>query len=171
MAMPVRTSLLLLLLGACGKHPLQGYGLEQRQAVQGLQFPTGLPQPGVVQPVVAFPNLTFDAPLLFAALPDGSNRVVVVQQGGLVRIFTNDPAVSTTSIYLDLSGRVLFGGEEGLLGLAFHPDYAQNGQFYVYYSMDNPRRSVISRFQVQACCTCRPATAAAATIRSTTPRT
>jgi glucose/arabinose dehydrogenase len=45
---------------------------------------------------------------------------------------------------------VLFNGEQGLLGLAFHPNYAENGYFYVDYVADNPRRTVIARFQVMA---------------------
>ena len=54
-----------------------------------------------------------------------------------------------TGVFLDISDRVLFdGGERGLLGLAFHPDFAENGYFYVNYNADNPNRTVISRFKV-----------------------
>ena len=101
----------------------------------------------------AFPLLhdgTFgDRPVLFTYLPDGSGRVIVVEQDGLAHIFENDPDVTEVAIYLDLSDRVSRdGNEEGFLGLAFHPEYASNGRVYVYYSAAGPRRSVISRFTV-----------------------
>mgnify|MGYP001824950405 FL=1 len=52
----------------------------------------------------------------------------------------------STVVMLDISNQVLFSGEQGLLGLAFHPDFTNNGFFYVHYSASNPRRSVLSRF-------------------------
>lgn len=141
------------LLGAVGCHDggsVPDYGLSRRQTVQGLTFPTGLPQPTALQQVSAFAGLVFDMPVLLCAPPDLSNRIVVVQQAGLVRIFANDPGVTTATDFLDLRAIVQSGGEEGLLGLAFHPDYATNGWFYVYYTRGGPRRSVLSRFQVSA---------------------
>jgi len=51
-------------------------------------------------------------------------------------------------IFLDVRGKVLYGGEMGLLGLVFHPNYKENGFFYLDYTTDNPRRTVISRFKV-----------------------
>ena len=120
-------------------------------------IPTPTPGPAPPIPQIstapAFPRLgdgTFGRrPVLFTYLPDGSDRVVVVEQDGLAHIFENDPSITETAIYLDLSDRISrSGNEEGFLGLAFHPEYALNGQFYVYYSASNPRRSVISRFTV-----------------------
>ena len=57
---------------------------------------------------------------------------------------------SGSSVFLDISNQVLFGGEQGLLGLAFHPNYSQNGYFYVDYVADNPKRTVIARFTVSS---------------------
>ena len=99
----------------------------------------------------AFPNLHFttfgDGTVLLTYPPDGTNRIVVVEQEGLVKIFENNPSVSQVSTFLDIQPQVAQNGnEEGLLGLAFHPNYATNGYFYVYYSSSNPRRSTISRF-------------------------
>src|SRR5204863_6325885 len=51
---------------------------------------------------------------------------------------------------LDLSGKVASGGEEGLLALAFDPNYATNGFFYVYYTLGSPNPSVLSRFRVSS---------------------
>ena len=64
-------------------------------------------------------------------------------------MFPNQQTVEDAQVFLDIRGRVNDrGNEEGLLGLAFDPDYASSGLFYVYYSASNPRRSVISRFSV-----------------------
>lgn len=146
-----RSAWLLVLLGlvACGGGEAWN-GRVARVPVEGLAFPNGLAQPGPVQPVVAFPGLWFDRPVFLTAPPDGTDRIVVVEQNGLVRIFANDTQVMATTTYLDLTGVVNAGGEEGLLGFAFHPDYASNGTFYTYYTAANPRRSVVSRWQVSA---------------------
>ncbi|WP_218082917.1 PQQ-dependent sugar dehydrogenase [Anthocerotibacter panamensis] len=96
----------------------------------------------------AFSNLTFTNPLDIQHPPDGSERLLVVEQGGQIRVFANTPAAQQAGVFLDLGDRVLAGGELGLLGLAFHPDYAQNGYFYLNYTADNPRRTVIARYQV-----------------------
>ena len=70
-----------------------------------------------------------------------------MEQEGLVKIFENSASVSQVTTFLDIQSQVSRNGnEEGLLGLAFHPDYTENGYFYVYYTASNPRRSVISRF-------------------------
>lgn len=129
-----------------GDGPL--YGLGQRQIVEGIAIPDGLPDPSPLQAVRAFPNLWFQNPLFLCAPPDGSDRVFVLEQRGVVRAFANDPSVTATSTFLDIQHLVNAGGEEGLLGFAFHPDYAVNGQFYTYYSAAGPRRSVLSRWQV-----------------------
>jgi len=80
---------------------------------------------------LAFPNLTFSQPVGIVAPGDGSNRLFAIEQAGVIRIFENSPAVAASSSFLDIRNRVLFGGEQGILGLAFHPDYAENRYFYV----------------------------------------
>ncbi|HUL44840.1 MAG TPA: PQQ-dependent sugar dehydrogenase [Bacteroidota bacterium] len=97
-----------------------------------------------------FPNLSFNSPIGFYHPNDTSNRVCVVEQGGVIRIFQNDSTVTTTKTFLDITDSIVSGGELGLLGLAFDPDYANNGYFYVDYDRDNPLRTVISRFRVSA---------------------
>jgi glucose/arabinose dehydrogenase len=102
-----------------------------------------------VQLVSAFPNLRFTKPLFVTHPSDGTDRVFVVQQDGLIRVFANDSAVSSYSTFLDISDRISSSsGEEGLLGLAFDPDYAKNGYFYIDYTAPNPRRTVIARYSV-----------------------
>ncbi len=99
--------------------------------------------------VKAFPNLSFERPVDFQHADDGTNRVFVVEQAGKIHVFNNSATVISTTIFLDITDRVSrAGNEEGLLGLAFHPDYQLNGQLYVYYSAATPRRSVVARYDV-----------------------
>jgi glucose/arabinose dehydrogenase len=96
----------------------------------------------------AYPNLTFSSPVDLQYAPDGTDRVFVVEQSGIIKVLENNRNTTTTKVFLDITDRVTSGGETGLLGLAFHPDYANNGYFYVYYTTPSPLRSHISRFQV-----------------------
>lgn len=74
----------------------------------------------------------------------GDGRLFVVEQSGVIRVF--DPAASGTEVFLDIGDRVGDqGNEQGLLGLAFHPDFDSNGFFYVNYT-DNRGDTVIARF-------------------------
>ncbi len=61
------------------------------------------------------------------------SRLFVVQQNGIIKIVQPNGAVNTTN-FLNISSKIIFGGERGLLGLAFHPQYATNGYFFVYYN-------------------------------------
>jgi len=98
----------------------------------------------------AFPNLTFEQPVDIQSPNDGTNRLFVLSQPGIIYAFNNDPETKNREVFLDIRGKVLFGGEQGLLGLAFHPNYRDNGYFYLDYTTSNPRRTVISRFKVSA---------------------
>lgn len=101
------------------------------------------------QTVNAFPNLSFDQPLDLQHPSDGSQRLFVVEQSGVIRVFDNDASATTSTVFLDIQNQVDDNGsEEGLLGLAFHPDYESNGYFYVNYTAANPDRTVIASFQV-----------------------
>ena len=102
------------------------------------------------QAQVAFPQLTFDRPVDLQAPPDGSDRLFVVEQPGRILVLENAPTVTQTKVFLDLTSAVSYGGERGLLGLAFHPHYADSGYFYVNYTRPGPLRTVISRFKVSA---------------------
>jgi len=99
---------------------------------------------------VAFPNLTFNQPVSLVNSGDGTNRLFVIEQAGVIRVFENSQNVATSSVFLGISSQVLFGGEQGLLGLAFHPNYTMNNYFYINYVVDNPRRTVIARYSVSA---------------------
>jgi glucose/arabinose dehydrogenase len=95
---------------------------------------------------VAFHQLTFSQPVGVYNANDGTNRFFVVEQASVIRVFQNSANTAAAPIFLDISDRVLFSGEQGLLGLAFHPNYTQNGYFYVDYVAANPTRTVISRY-------------------------
>ncbi len=99
----------------------------------------------------AFPGLEFDRMVLLTYPEDGSGRLFVVLQPGRIVVFENDPGVESAETFLDIRERVNnSGNEEGLLGLAFDPAFAENGHFYVNYTASGPRRTVVSRFTVSA---------------------
>ncbi|WP_234733296.1 PQQ-dependent sugar dehydrogenase [Tellurirhabdus bombi] len=98
----------------------------------------------------AFPNITFSQPVEMTHAGDRSNRVYVVEKGGRIRVLENSPATQSASLYLDIQNRVATAGEMGLLGLAFHPNFKQNGYFFVNYVKENPRETIISRFKASS---------------------
>ena len=100
--------------------------------------------------VRAFPNLQFDQPIDLQSPNDNSNRIFILEQEGEVFVFQNLDSISDATQFLDLRDKVEFQGEMGLLGLAFHPNFANNGYFYVNYITLNPRRTVIARYEVSS---------------------
>ncbi|MBO0696927.1 MAG: PQQ-dependent sugar dehydrogenase [Zavarzinella sp.] len=116
-----------------------------------------------LEPQVAFPDLQWtgwekDAdgklvplrPLVLTHAGDGSNRVFVATQHGVVHVFPNDQKATRTKVFLDIQKKVRYSdqeNEEGFLGFCFHPKYKENGEFFALY---NPKRltTVISRFRV-----------------------
>lgn len=97
-------------------------------------------------------------PLLLTGAGDGTNRIFVVSQYGSVHVWPNDPQAEEMKTFFDIRDRVQYHdkeNEEGFLGLAFHPRYKENGQFFVYYTakrhrQDDPHMSIISRFRVSS---------------------
>ena len=92
---------------------------------EGLSLPTGIINTGV----------------------PGDGRLFVTQQGGQIRILTADGTLLSTP-FLDITGKVSLFGENGLLGLAFDPDYDTNGYFYIYYTRLSDRNNVLARYRV-----------------------
>lgn len=108
----------------------------------------GSPNPLPLEAVKAFPKLEFERPTEITHAGDGTNRLFVVEQAGVIRVLENRKDAPEAKVFLDIREVTLReGNEEGLLGLAFHPKFQQNGEFFVYYST-KPRSSVISRFRV-----------------------
>jgi glucose/arabinose dehydrogenase len=86
---------------------------------------------------------------VFLTAPPGDSRLFIVEKDGLIRIYKNGSLLSTP--FLNLTGRTTKGGEEGLLGLAFAPDYATSGRFYVSYTApggSNGGNTIIARYHV-----------------------
>ncbi len=98
----------------------------------------------------AFELLRFERPVFLTHAGDDSNRVFVVEQKGIIRVFQNEEDPTSCSVFLDISDRISReGNEEGLLGLAFHPDFKSNGQFFVHYSSSvEDMTSIVARFRV-----------------------
>ncbi|MCJ8166688.1 PQQ-dependent sugar dehydrogenase [Pontibacter sp. E15-1] len=96
----------------------------------------------------AYPSVTFDSPVEAVWVNDGQGRLYVVdQQGKIFWLPGNEASSAKPKLYLDISDRVEDGGEMGLLGLTFHPDFQKNGYFYVNYTTGNPLQTKISRFK------------------------
>ncbi|HMO51716.1 MAG TPA: PQQ-dependent sugar dehydrogenase [Kiritimatiellia bacterium] len=131
-------------------------GLTARTANVTLNFPLAAP----VDPADSWTTedvfgISFIVPMCIRAIPGETNRLFVAERGGKIIVITN-LAAPTATTFLDISGRVNFEGEGGLLGFDFHPDYASNGLFYVNYSL-NTNTTLgsgfhvrLSRFQVSA---------------------
>ena len=89
----------------------------------------------------------FEAPLYVTAPPRDA-RLFVVEQSGRVRIIEDGRLLKKP--FLDISARLKFGGERGLLSLAFHPDYAGNGFLFVNYSEKDSGATIVERYRVSA---------------------
>ena len=109
--------------------------------------PTSASKTDVVWPDIELAEYIngLNQPVHISHAGDGSGRLFVVEQPGRIRIVENDTLQSTP--FLDITDRVHYSGEQGLLSVAFPPDYETNGQFYVYYTNKNSDNQV-SRFTV-----------------------
>ena len=88
------------------------------------------------------------SPLAVRHAGDGSERLFIMHQGGIVKIWDGTQLLSTP--FLDVSSKISAGGERGLLGIDFDPNFSINGYFYVSYTVngDNLGDSVVERYQV-----------------------
>lgn len=84
-------------------------------------------------------------PVFVTSARDGTGRLFIVEQGGLIKVL--QPGSSTPTVFLDLSSRVRCCGERGLLGLAFHPSVGSNRRFFVSYTRASDGSSIIAEFQ------------------------
>ena len=123
-------------------------GLEGLAPFAGHALPLdGPPLPPSLSAVDAFPSLpAFSAPVFLTGAGDGSNRLFLVEQAGVIHVFPNDPGADAGSLdtYVDLSAIVTYtpGSETGLLGLVFDPGFETNGRLYVNYTQDLPAHLV-----------------------------
>jgi hypothetical protein len=92
----------------------------------------------------AFASLpAFTNPILMLQAPGDASRWFVVEQGGIVRAFANQPDAASASVFIDITTRVRSGGEQGLLGLAFHPEFPADPRAYLSYT--NATSGLVSR--------------------------
>jgi glucose/arabinose dehydrogenase len=104
--------------------PLQGVTLEP--LVSGLSYPVGITNAG-----------------------DGSGRLFVNELTGKIRVINPDGTLRAAD-FVDLSDRLVAGGEQGFLGVAFHPDFANNGRLFVHYSRAGDGATVVSELTASA---------------------
>ncbi|QDT00669.1 PQQ-dependent sugar dehydrogenase [Adhaeretor mobilis] len=127
---------------------------------------TALAEPGTMEQAVStelnvgfepvFNGHAFERPIALDHAGDGSGKLYVMGQLGTVEVL-DGPEDDSPEMLLDITERVLFlknENEQGLLGIAFHPKFADNGQFFLYYNPrptdeDSRRRTVVSRFTVE----------------------
>ena len=123
-------SLAALLLAACGG----GGGGTSPPPTQSPEPPAPPPPPPPPPFALALREVAsgLSEPLLLTA-PAGDTRRFLVERAGRIRILGSDGQLRATP-FLDLSGLISTNGEGGLLSMAFHPAYAQNGRFYIYYT-------------------------------------
>ncbi len=117
---------------------------------------------------IAFPNMKWAGwepvsedgksiplrPIVLTHANDKSGRTFVATQRGVIHVFSKGQNSGSTKIFADLSKKVSYSdkqNEEGFLGMAFHPDYKNKGEFFAYYSSSTkPHTSIVSRFRVSA---------------------
>lgn len=88
------------------------------------------------------------SPVFVGHAGDGTNRLFIVEQGGTIKVLR--PGSSTAMTFLDIRTKVVAGGEQGLLGLAFHPKYSSNGRFFVFYTRRGDGALVIAEYRASA---------------------
>ena len=114
---------------------LAGFAAGHAQAAPGIRL----------VPVV---TAGLESPLFATHADDGSGRLFIVERAGRIRILANSALASGS--FLDIVDRVLAGGERGLLGLAFHPQFESNGRFFVNYTSRPDGATRVSEFAVSA---------------------
>ena len=115
-----------------------------------LRLPAELPE-GSFTTENLFPNIRFSRPVALVVPPGETNRLFVLEQAGIISVIPDLESPSKET-FLDLQESTRFQGESGLLGLAFHPNYTDNGFFYVFYTARGAglvgRVQRVARFEV-----------------------
>lgn len=105
----------------------------------------------------AFPGMTVDQPVAIVSPPGDARQIFVVEKPGRILIFDASRSPASATVFLDIRDRVGDdGGEQGLLALAFHPDWRSNRQFFVWYThrtkrwLGSDREDRLARFEISA---------------------
>jgi glucose/arabinose dehydrogenase len=97
-----------------------------------------------LQPVLS----GLSSPVLVTNARDGSNRLFIVEQSGRIKVL--QPGASQPTVFLDIATKIVSGGERGLLGLAFHPQFSTNRRFFVDYTRQQDGATVIAEYHASA---------------------
>jgi glucose/arabinose dehydrogenase len=89
-----------------------------------------------------------NSPVLVTNARDGSNRLFIVEQSGRIKVL--QPGASQPTVFLDIATKIVSGGERGLLGLAFHPQFSTNRRFFVDYTRQQDGATVIAEYHASA---------------------
>jgi|GEM_PF-1407911 len=120
-------------------------GLDERPSLATFDIPLDDVADGGYRLVEVYPDLPIFLEMVGAVPFPGEDRVLAVEQAGRLKVFDDDPGVTQTTTVLDMTARVAFSSEQGLLGFTFDPDFADNDYVYLYYTRPDPLRSVITR--------------------------
>jgi glucose/arabinose dehydrogenase len=91
------------------------------------------------------PHLSgLSSPVLYTSAKDGTGRMFIVQQGGIIRLV--EPGSTAPTDFMNITAKVLSGGERGLLGLAFHPEFRTNHYFFVNYTRQTDGATIVARY-------------------------
>ncbi|MDZ8118299.1 PQQ-dependent sugar dehydrogenase [Pontiella agarivorans] len=118
-----------------------------REANTTLNLPAAAPEYNSFAFTDAFPTLSpFEKPVAIVSPPGESNMLFIVEQPGKIMRITDLDGTPQKSTFADFSSRIGLSYDQGLLGLAFHPNFQSNRYFYVFYTTSFPRRDRLSRF-------------------------
>jgi glucose/arabinose dehydrogenase len=109
---------------------------------------TGCPKPNAYTIQAVYPQLRFASMVGLQPIPGDADHALLLTQDGIIRrADLADNSVAPT-VFMDIRSHIISdpGPEQGLLGLAYAPDYATSGRFYIYYTVGNPMRNTLSRF-------------------------
>lgn len=103
-----------------------------------------------VQLQQVFSNVELERPVALIVAPDDTGRQFLVEQTGKIKILPEDEQAAEATLFLDWTEKIAVEKdfEEGLLGMAFHPEFKTNGRFYLSFSRQGPKRLVISELKV-----------------------
>ena len=108
----------------------------------------------------------FDAPVYVTSPPKDNRRLFVVEQAGVIKVVRDGKILARP--FLDIRSRVISGGEQGLLSMAFAPDYASSGKFYVYYTRKSDQAETIVEYRRQSADVALPSSARTLVVQADT---